>query len=187
MLSPALIPLLTSLPGRYAHGFYKSLKPAECIPVLERLDVLAAYFDANPSHRAMLMAAFRHPRKNPEFPQVLAELSGGFKPVENLLRVLLDNNRLHMLTAISRLLAHLVNHNNGSRVVQVKTAQGLSSDQQQDIEKYFAELLQAKVQGIFGVAPQLLAGFQAQIDNTLIEASLQGHIEHTRRVLKGEI
>jgi hypothetical protein len=187
MLSPALIPLLTSLPGRYAHGFYKSLKPAECTPALKRLEALAAYFDAHPPHRAMLIAASRRPCKNPEFPHVLWELSGGLKPVANLLQVLLDNNRLPMLTALSRLLAHLINHNQGSRVVQVKTAQALSADQQRDVEKRLTGFLQAKVHGVFAVDPTLLAGFQAQIDNTLIEASLQGYIEQTRRVLKGEI
>jgi F-type H+-transporting ATPase subunit delta len=187
MENPALVPLLTSLPGRYAHGLFMALGNAERLKALSILGDLAHYFEQHPAHSALLQGTYRLHHKEADYKAVLTGLSNGLVHVENFLHTLFENKRFNLLSDISAIFKRLVYMENNIKQVVIKTPSALDKQSQTDVKDVFATMLSSKIEATFQEEPALLGGIQAEVDNTRIELSLQNHIDHLGQLLKGEL
>ncbi len=113
---------------------------------------------------------------------ILARL-GTSSALMNFFRVLLANYRLDLLDDIIESYEKLMTGRLGVARVRVSSAAVLSQADQQALIARFETVTGKKVEALFETVPSLLGGVTAQIDSTVYDGSVRGHLERIREKL----
>ncbi len=96
---------------------------------------------------------------------------------DNAVRLLAENSRLAALPAIDTLYATLKQEAEGKIEIQVKSAQALTAEQQEQIAQNMAKRLGKEVKLIAEVDESLIAGAVITAGDLVIDGSASGRIE----------
>jgi F-type H+-transporting ATPase subunit delta len=107
---------------------------------------------------------------------ILARL-GTSPTLANFFRVLLANYRLGIVDDVIEAYEKLVTGRMGIARVKISSASELSASDRQSLVARFEAVTGKKVDAAFQVVPGLLGGVTAQIDSTVYDGSVRGHLE----------
>ena len=113
---------------------------------------------------------------------ILARL-GTSATLANFFRVLLANYRLALVEDILEAFGKIVIVRMGIARVQISSATELSQPERQTLVARFEAVTQRRVEAEFEVVPELLGGVTAQIDSTVYDGSVRGHLQRIRERL----
>lgn len=113
---------------------------------------------------------------------ILARL-GTSPTLANFFRVLLSNYRLNILDDVIESFEKLVTGRLGIARIRISSAAELSSDDRQALVARFEAVTGKTVEAAFQVIPGLLGGVTAQIESTVYDGSVRGHLERIRERL----
>lgn len=120
--------------------------------------------------------------------RVLTELLKKMNPsrtTSNFLRVLLQNNRLTDVAAISERFASVLAERSGIVNAEVISARELPSDEKQEFEKTLEKLTGKDMQITFTVDPNLIGGAVTRIGSTVYDGSVRAKLDTLRQQLAG--
>jgi F-type H+-transporting ATPase subunit delta len=129
---------------------------------------------------------------NPAFPraekvqaiEAVLTASGITEPtLGNLLRLLVDRNRLEFLPDIARIYRDLADMKAGRVRGQVTSAAALAPESVRKIEQSLELLTQRRVVLESKVDPKLLGGVSTQLGSTVYDGSVKTQLEQLRRTL----
>lgn len=107
------------------------------------------------------------------------------KEVQNLLRLLAENNRLDYLGSIGEQFRLQMLEESGVVPVLVQTASALSNDEQKQIENKFSQILGKPVQAEYSENGALLGGLKASAAGQTYNGSLSGWLDAIEEKLVG--
>jgi F-type H+-transporting ATPase subunit delta len=113
---------------------------------------------------------------------ILARL-GTSLTLANFFRVLLANYRLGLVDDIIEAFEKLVTGRLGIARVKISSAAELTPAEQQALTARFEAVTGKKVEATFHTVPALLGGVTAQIESTVYDGSVRGHLERIREKL----
>ena len=99
------------------------------------------------------------------------------------INTLLRAKRYYLLEACVQEVHHLVDVRQGSMRAQVQTAYELTPAQQQKVEEALSQFTGKTVRATFAVQDQLIGGLRAQIEDTLIDGTIQRRFEKLQEEL----
>ena len=99
---------------------------------------------------------------------------------QRVIEVLIRNNRINQLDAITAAVASYVNQATGTVVAEVKSAHALSQQEADDLRKTLEKKTGKQVQLEVTTQPELLGGFVARIGSEIYDASVSGKINKFR-------
>ncbi len=176
-----------SVARRYAKALLEVATEASSLDaVTEQLDTLSSTLEqnaelievaANPSYsRAQRMSVIDG---------VLRLLPDASPAVSNLLRLLVERNRLSSLTDITRIFKDMADVRQGRVRGRITTAVPLQLEALNRLEHTLERVTQRKVVLETKVDPRLLGGAAAQVGSVVYDGTLRSQLEDLRRTLKG--
>lgn len=103
----------------------------------------------------------------------------------NFLRVLVANYRMVLLEEIVQAFLRIAHDRLGIVQVKVLSAGELSEADREALRARFEEITRKQVKLTFQLQPELLGGILAQIESTVYDGSVRGHLERIRQRLMG--
>jgi len=113
---------------------------------------------------------------------ILARI-GVAKESASFLRVLVSNYRIGKLGEICTAFLKIANERLGVVRVRVASAGALTAAEQQALRTRFEEVTRKKVEMDFQMDSELLGGVLAQIESTVYDGSVRGHLDKIRERL----
>ena len=163
----------------YAKAFFELAQEQGKLDSWQNGLALAAAVAADGDMRAFLDSPDALPRELGEVFLSVLEASGleSDGDFSNAIRLLAENSRLAALPAIGELYAMLKQEAEGKIEVQVRSAQTLTAEQQEQIAKNMAKRLGKEVNLIAEVDESLIAGAVITAGDLVIDGSASGRIE----------
>jgi len=113
---------------------------------------------------------------------ILARLAVS-KVTGNFLRVLVRNYRISLLAEVCAAFLKITNERLGVVQVRVLSATSLSEAEQQALRARFQEVTRKQVEMEFHLDEEILGGILAQIQSTVYDGSVRGHLTRMREQL----
>ena len=118
--------------------------------------------------------------------EVILRRLGASTTSANFLRVVLSNYRMKVLEEMVQAFRRIANQRLGVVRVQVFSAQPLREDERRAVSARFEEVTGKRVEVEFHEEAELLGGIRAQIESTVYDGSVRGHLQRIRQQLMGE-
>ena len=173
-----------AIANRYARALADVVGPTgDYRTVLRELEDFAGAYRASGELREVLTTpAVPPPQKQAVLAAILARL--GASPVTaNFLRVLAGNYRLDLLGDVRQAFLKMANDRLGIVRVEIASAAELSAAERQALLARFQTLTEKQVEVELRVEKALLGGILAQIESTVYDGSVRGHLQRIRERL----
>jgi F-type H+-transporting ATPase subunit delta len=173
--------------NRYARALADVVaRTEEYRDVLRELEEFLAVYRESPELRDVFDTPAVPPeRKTKVLEAILARLETS-KVGGNFLRVLLSNYRMGHLEEIVRAFQKIANQRLGVVQVKVFSAEALPDGERRAVGSRFGEVTGKRVDVEFHREAELLGGILAQIESTVYDGSVRGHLQRIRQRLMGE-
>ena len=173
-----------AIANRYARALADVVGPTgDYRKVLRELEGFASAYQASGELREVLTTpAVPLPEKHAVLAAILARL-GVSLVTTNFLRVLAGNYRLNLLDEVIQAYLKIANDRLGIVRVEISSAADLSAAEQEALLARFQMLTQKQVEVEFRVEKELLGGVLAQIESTVYDGSVRGHLQRIRERL----
>ena len=170
--------MATAIASRYARALADVVsRTGDYRRAQEELTAFAEVYRESPELREVLKSpTISVADKRRVLDAILARL-GTSLMLANFFRVLLANYRLGMVDNVIEAFEKLVTGRLGIARVRISSAAELSGADQQSLVARFEAVTGKKVDAAFKVVPDLLGGVTAQIDSTVYDGSVRGHLE----------
>ena len=175
---------------RFARPYAEALlsvagSPEQAAAVRDELAAVAAAIRDVPALAAMV--------SNPVLPvpakrQAIASIASrmGLSPLAlRVLQALAGRHRLGRLGEVVATLSEILDRRQGIGVARVATAEALGDAERGDLQRVLEQKVGKRLQLEVTVDPRLLAGFVAQVDSQLFDASLRGQLDRLAKELAG--
>lgn len=96
--------------------------------------------------------------------------------VINLLQILAENKRVHILPEIFRIFRELVLDDQQRCDALIESAYAMGQDEQQDFEKRLSQKIGKTVTARVKINPELMAGVKITINDKVIDGSVKGRL-----------
>jgi F-type H+-transporting ATPase subunit delta len=117
----------------------------------------------------------------------LVKQSGFCSVVNNLMQILVDNNRLYLFDEIIKAFVKLDSEKKGEIAVQVSAAHDLSDAQKQNVKKALEAAFNSKVLMNLEIDASLIAGIKIKYGSLEMDASAYGRLNAMRQSLTSVI
>lgn len=120
------------------------------------------------------------------FAAVLADVTAAARPgaIRACARYLARVRHLHEAPEILAVTERELLAKQGRTLARVQSADDLSPVERTTVERHLQALLGMPVTGHLSVRPSLLAGFRAEVDGQMVDASLRGVLSRLRAELR---
>src|SRR3954468_10334397 len=156
------------------------LSPEEAANQMHSVDSLIS--DSAQLKRALLSPAVNKRQKSAVVSKLADEL-GLHRFVRNFLLVIVSHRRVHEISGIRQQFEAVVDERLGWMPADITSAQELSPEQKQEIERALGSKLGKFIRPNYRVDPGLLAGLRARVASKEYDASLRGKLEGMRQRL----
>jgi F-type H+-transporting ATPase subunit delta len=169
---------------RYARALFEAAQgPAKARLWLEQLKNLSATWDlSNDLSRALLSPAFSLEERHKVLDAVCLQL-GLVSELRNLLKVMLDADRLSILPDLCLQVEDMVQHADGIAKILVETALPLSEEQNKVLKALLENRVGSRVDIQTQVRPELLAGLRVQWRGMTWDATLGAELSQMKQTL----
>ncbi len=113
----------------------------------------------------------------------IAPRIGMARQVRNFFAVLLQNDRIHALTAVTAEYRCQINLRLGITEAEITTVRELNMNEKSHLEAKAASLAGTKVHAIYKQDPSLLGGVVLRIGDTVYDGSVRGRLEELHETL----
>jgi len=170
--------MATAIAARYARALADVVsRTGDYRRAQEELTAFSEVYRESPELREILKTpALAVADKRRVLDAILARL-GTSPTLANFFRVLLANYRLGVVDGVIEAFEKLVTGRMGIARVRISSAAELSTADQQALVGRFEAVTGKQVEAAFRVVPGLLGGVTAQIDSTVYDGSVRGHLE----------
>ncbi len=103
--------------------------------------------------------------------------------VINLVYLLISKGKIRMADQISEEYDRLVNEHYGIKKAEVTTAVQMDTDEAEKLGKYLESVVGAKVSMDVQVNPNIIGGFIARIDDSMIDGSIRNRLQTLKKRL----
>lgn len=175
-----------SIARRYARALVDVTAEAGSFDrVLDQMETFARLLQDNAELRDVLMNPAYTRAQQTAVVDGLIRSSGNLDPqLVNLLRLLVDRNRISYLPDIARIFRELADARAGRIRGKVTSAVPLQADAVKRIEQALERLVQRDVILETKVDPALLGGVSAQVGSFVYDGSLRSQLSELRRTLQ---
>jgi ATP synthase F1 delta subunit len=185
VINQLFLPLLISLPGRYARALFLSL-PAEEKPVaLDYLCQLSHYTKEYPREMKHLSYALSRNLEPAKVADILKLLSSWSNKFESFIKLLGKNKRLHLLPEIYAIYSKLLAFEQGTMKVSVAASSSLDKSAKAKICRLLENATNLTPLAEFTEDPKLLGGLRIELENHLLDLSLAHQLKTVATLLKG--
>jgi F-type H+-transporting ATPase subunit delta len=105
------------------------------------------------------------------------------KPVRNLVAVLIDHRRVHLLGRIVEQLEKELDARLGFAEAQISSARELSDAEKRALEAQVEKVTGKKVRARFGLDASLLGGAVVRVGSTIYDGSVKGQLEKIKEAM----
>ena len=105
---------------------------------------------------------------------------GVSKPVRNFVAVLIDKQRIRLLSEIVAQFAQELNQRLGFAEAEITTARELTTDERQDMERDLARVTGKRIKAHYAQDRSILGGAIARVGSTVYDGSVKGQLERIR-------
>jgi F-type H+-transporting ATPase subunit delta len=179
--------LTRSTARRYAEAAFEIAERDGTVDAwLAALDVAGERLGDSEVERILLNPAVPFAARREIAERVLGdEVTGAAR---NLVLLLLQRNRIHLLPAVAREVRRLHARREGIVEAEVTSAASLSEGDVEALRARLADMTGARVEISLHVDPEILGGIQVRIGDRLIDGSVRGRLERLRsRLASGSI
>lgn len=113
--------------------------------------------------------------------RLLEPISG----MQELINVLMNHQRLILLSLVLSHIVALYEKNNNIQNIYVTTAHRISEEQKEEIDKFLAQKFNAHIIPHYNIDERLIAGIKIQGDGVVLENSIDKKLQKTAQLLKG--
>lgn len=171
--------------SRYAQAFLEVVTAAKLD--LVAIDQQLKDFEATWSGSPELQTFFENPAVSAEQKvSILDKLNarlGLLKEVRNLLAVLIKNDRIGQVLAVTAAYRTLLQEQLGIRQAEIVTARVLNEDERKALLDGVGRLAGAKVEASFKQDASILGGAVVRIGSTVYDGSVRGRLERLKEAL----
>lgn len=175
-----------SIARRYARALLDlSTEAGNLDRTAQQLDTLAKTIQASPELSDVLQnPAYTRGEKTQVAEAIMKALGPMELPLANMVRLLVDRQRLSYLSDIARIFRDLADARSGRIRGRVTTAVPLTPEAKQEMERSLRQVTQRNVVLETRVDPSLLGGVSAQVGSVVYDGSLRSQLEELRRTLR---
>lgn len=148
-------------------------------------DFRGAYEESAELRNLLASPAVKREAKHRVIEQLLARL-GASKIIRNFLFVIVDNQRVHLLSEIVESFEGVLREREGVAEAEVATAVALNEGQKTVLIRTLERLSGRKIQPIYSLEPGLLGGAVVRIGDTIYDGSLRNRLNQLRARLAAE-
>jgi len=116
---------------------------------------------------------------------VIAKRDGVSMQVRNLVAVLIDHRRIHLLDPIIRQLEKELDARLGFAEAEITSARELGAAEKREFEAQVGKLTGKKVRARYGQDASLLGGAVVRVGSTIYDGSVRGQLERIREEISG--
>ena len=156
------------------------LSPEDAVDQMRAVDRLIS--GSTELKRALLSPAVTKRKKSAVVSKLADEL-GLHRLVRNFLLVIVSHRRLYDIPGIRQQFESVIDERLGWMPADITSAQELSPEQKQQIEKALGSKLGKFIRPNYQVDPGLFAGLRARVASTDYDVSLRGELEGMRQRL----
>ena len=172
---------------RYAQGFISSAKDKKefgslCADLSKFDDLLTS----NTKLKETLISPLLPASKKEEIANLILEGTSIGDKVKRFLLLLVENNRLVLLSEIRGLLPILWNEEQGIVTFEVSSVIPLNPSQKNRLEEKLAALEQRSVNLAYKIDPSLIGGLSIRKGNIVYDASIQGDLKRLKQKIVEE-
>jgi F-type H+-transporting ATPase subunit delta len=175
------------LTKRYAQGLVNSIKDEKEYETLSHQligfrDLLVEHLELN----AALTSPFLPLTKKMEMAQDVLKAGGLYGKMRRFILLLVENNRLELLSEIVDLVPLLWAENQGISTIEVASVSLLSEDQKTKLEEKLEILEGRPVSLVYTIDPELIGGLSLRKGNIVYDVSIKGSLENLKeRISEG--
>ncbi len=166
--------------GDAVFGPESGLSPQDAVDQMRSVDSLVS--ESAELKRALLSPAVNKRQKSAVVSKLADEL-GLNRLIKNFLLVIVSHRRVHELSGIRQQFEAVVDERLGWLPADITSAQELSPEQKQEIERALGSKLGKFIRPNYRVDPGLLAGLRARVASKEYDVSLRGQLESMRQRL----
>lgn len=176
--------MATAIATRYARALADVVsRTGEFRRAQEELTAFAEVYQESAELREVLKTPAVSVQDKTSILDAILSRLGTSSTLANFFRVLLANYRLGIVDDIIGEFGKLVTERMGISRVQISSAAPLAPAEQQALTTRFEAVTRRTVEAVFHVDPGLLGGVTAQIDSTVYDGSVRGHLQRIREKL----
>ena len=173
---------MSSVPRRYAKAIFEiGLEDGSLDRVQSELDALLGALAASDELRGLLASPVASKRMRKEVFGAVAEKLGTSTEVANLVRLLIERNRMAAFGDMVRIVRDLIDAERGQVRGSVLTARALTDDQLQAIQNKLGKVTGKTVLLEVEERPSLIGGIVARVGNTVFDGSVRTRLEALER------
>ncbi len=166
------------LTKRYAQGLVSSIKDEKEFEILSHQ--LIGFHDLLSAHEklhAALSSPFLPLSKKMQIAQEILDEIGLKGKIRRFILLLVENNRLELLSKIVDLLPLLWNERQGIATIEVVSASSLSEEQKTKLKEKLEILEKGPVSLMYTIDPELIGGLSLKKGNIVYDVSVKGSLE----------
>jgi len=167
---------ITTIARPYAEAAFAAARDSDQVEAWSGALSLLAAIAGNPELASQI--------GNPNVPRervrdIILDVAGDSLPVQvqNLVKLLTENDRLAVLPEIERLFEGLRTEQRGIRQVHIRTAFAMDDAAQTELAKALKSRLQADVELTVETDPALIGGVEIRADDLVIDGSVRGRLQ----------
>ena len=169
------------LASRYARALLGSIREPQTREAVDTfLQTLARAIDSSEGTRTSLFDPAVPRARRVEALRALARAAGMPETIENFLALLVDRNRLRVLTSIAQVYHELREREAGIVPAEVTTATPLSAELRERLRAALERASGAQVRLVCTVAPAILGGATARVGGQVYDGSLRTQLTRLR-------
>lgn len=172
---------ITLIADRYAEAILELAQEKECLEYVKNdLLIVTATLQQTPDLKEFMEHPIVSVKDKKEVLQtIFADKVNPY--VINLMKILLDRNRLFILTAIADSFKKLFNKRFNIALATVTTAIEIDEDTKNNIKEKLSQLLSKQVELNTKVNTDIIGGVIIQIEDSIIDGSINGRLEDLKR------
>lgn len=172
-----------ALAVRYVHALLEGLPPDEVGRVQETVSAAAELWEASEDWRRVMLNPFIPYGEKQAAMDRLAERGEWHARVRSLLGVLLENDRIDLLSDVAPVVAEFVRARLKREIARIETPVPLDDDEIGHVLKRLGERLGVTLVPQVEVNPKLIAGLRVVVGDTMYDATVAGNIGSLREEL----
>lgn len=175
------------LTKRYARGLVSSIRDEKEFEILS--DQMIGFLDLLSEHEELnvaLTSPFLPPAKKMQIAKEILDKGGLEGKIGRFILLLVENNRLELLSEIVDLVPLLWDEKQGISPIEVASASTLSDDQKKRLKQKLEILEGGPVSLSYTIDPELIGGLTLKKGNLVYDVSIKGSLENLKeRISEG--
>lgn len=170
---------------RYGQSIFGAALDSDQLQAVNQdFDMILEFVEQGDKHVALALSPKVPIRLKQQFWQHFLAKTKLHSMTENLLTILIKNNRINLISKVVANFRKLYLEHLGTKEVEVKSAIKLTDELISEFQKVLEQTLSSKVKIVNIVDKSLMGGLSIKVDSQMLDFSISSQLEQIRRELK---